>query len=203
MRACGRAAHCTAWQHGAAAAQPPSWLAAWAARVQSSTGHSAGRAVVASCPPCSILAERRWPFAALNTMCPHPLDTQSHSPACLRLPLPCLASRDVDAEEAAETPWAQQEAYEAEQMKKAAAAFGSKDKRPKAGGSAAAVGCHGGRTSIRGDGSGKRGLPVSGAGGGALPPREQRCSGSACVPANIAMLPCHCPNVSRFLRLCL
>jgi hypothetical protein len=40
----------------------------------------------------------------------------------------------VDAEEKAETPWAQQEAFEAEQIKKASTAgFGAKDKKSKAG----------------------------------------------------------------------
>ncbi|EFN51356.1 hypothetical protein CHLNCDRAFT_59259 [Chlorella variabilis] len=40
---------------------------------------------------------------------------------------------DVEAEEEAETPWAQQEAFEAQQIKKASAAYGAKDKAAAAG----------------------------------------------------------------------
>ena len=46
----------------------------------------------------------------------------------------------MDEEEKGETPWAQQEAYEAAQIKKAAAAYGAKDRKPKAGGWVAAGG---------------------------------------------------------------
>lgn len=43
--------------------------------------------------------------------------------------------RDVEAEAEAkqETPWAQQEAFEAEQIKKAASRFGAKDHKSKSG----------------------------------------------------------------------
>ncbi|PRW59127.1 pre-mRNA-splicing factor ATP-dependent RNA helicase DHX16 isoform A [Chlorella sorokiniana] len=40
--------------------------------------------------------------------------------------------RDVEAEEKQETPWAQQEQFEAEQIKKAASKFGAKDRKSKA-----------------------------------------------------------------------
>lgn len=53
---------------------------------------------------------------------------------------PPVPSSDVDEEEKGETPWAQQEAYEAAQIKKAAAAYGAKDRKPKAGGWVAAGG---------------------------------------------------------------
>jgi hypothetical protein len=39
----------------------------------------------------------------------------------------------VEAEEKADTPWAQQEAFEAEQIKKAGAAYGARDRKAKAG----------------------------------------------------------------------
>lgn len=46
----------------------------------------------------------------------------------------CIPSnRDVEAEEKQETPWAQQEQFEAEQIKKAASKFGAKDRKSKAG----------------------------------------------------------------------
>lgn len=43
-------------------------------------------------------------------------------------------NRDVEAEEKQETPWAQQEQFEAEQIKKAASKYGAKDRKSKAGG---------------------------------------------------------------------
>ena len=42
--------------------------------------------------------------------------------------------RDVEAEEQQETPWAQQEQYEAEQIKKAITNVGAKDRKAKGGG---------------------------------------------------------------------
>ena len=39
----------------------------------------------------------------------------------------------MEAEEKQETPWAQQEQFEAEQIKKAATKFGAKDRKSKAG----------------------------------------------------------------------
>ena len=57
--------------------------------------------------------------------------------ACLVLTqssgLLALTNRDVEAEEKQETPWAQQEQFEAEQIKKAATKFGAKDRKSKAG----------------------------------------------------------------------
>lgn len=57
-------------------------------------------------------------------------------------PLPPLPCRDVDEEEKGETPWAQQEAFEAEQIKKAGGGggtrFGAKDRKSKAGEACAA-----------------------------------------------------------------
>lgn len=49
--------------------------------------------------------------------------------------------RDVEAEERQETPWAQQEQFEAEQIKKAITAVGARDRTAKGGGWAAAAGC--------------------------------------------------------------
>ena len=50
------------------------------------------------------------------------------------LDCPRAPGRDVEAEEQQETPWAQQEQFEAEQIKKAATKFGAKDRKSKAGG---------------------------------------------------------------------
>jgi len=40
---------------------------------------------------------------------------------------------EAEAEAAQETPWAQQEQFEAEQIKKAASRYGAKDRKSKAG----------------------------------------------------------------------
>lgn len=66
--------------------------------------------------------------------------------------------RDVEAEEKQETPWVQQEAYEAEQIKKAITTVGARDRRGKAGGHGVCMGKGGGYWNGKGkEWSGRKG----------------------------------------------
>jgi hypothetical protein len=65
-------------------------------------------------------------LATCLTPSPAPLHTHAHTSAP-------PARRDVDEEAAADAPWAQQEAYEAEQLKKALATTGARDRKAEAG----------------------------------------------------------------------